>query len=441
MSLKFYLDKGSVFAFFRKQKNGHKVELKYFPEISAGSKDWNEAKQRFKEVSQDNIDKNKTLNKVELSIKTIIDKHDFYSLTKESMAELLETMMSGVKITETPFFAYCDQFYEDKKKLSGFERNKSIQTTINILKEYSPNLVFEKVDHRFFREYIQYLNSKQYSKNYIAKQVSNIRRIISQATSDRINTNMDFKEFKSDRENVYNIYLNEKEIEAIYNVNLKLTDDYKADYQKYIGDIPADMTPAQLIRILSVKIIALERARKLFVIGCWTGLRSENYLSIDPDIQVSKDGKFINAVANKNGPKLMIPIHKIVKEIIADGFPQTVSPQKLNEHVKTLGRLAGLNENIIFTRTTGGTRKTIVKKKWEMITTHTARRSFATNLFMKDVPPSYIRAVTGHKTEREFSKYIKAEPEQISRKLADYDVWGFEPKKKEKKIKKNKEEE
>lgn len=438
MSLKFYLDKGSVFAFFRKQKNGHKVEFKYFPEISADSKDWNDTKQRFKEISQDNIDKNKTLTKVEISIKSILEKHDFYSLTKESTMGLLETMMSGVKISETPFFAYCDQFFEEKKKISGFERNKSIQTTINILKEYSPNLVFEKVDHRFFREFIQYLNKKEYSKNYIAKQVSNIRRIINQATSDRINSNLDFKEFKSDRENVYNIYLNEKEIEAIYKVNLKRTEDLKADYQKYIGDIPAGMTSAQLNRSLSVKITALERARKLFVIGCWTGLRSENYLSIDPDIQISKDGKFINAVANKNGPKLMIPIHKIVQEIITDGFPQTISGQKLNEHIKTLGRLAGLNENIIFTRTTGGTRKTIVKQKWEMITTHTARRSFATNLFMKDVPPSYIRAVTGHKTEREFSKYIKAEPEQISRKLADYDVWGFEPKKKEKKEKKMK---
>ena len=62
--------------------------------------------------------------------------------------------------------------------------------------------------------------------------------------------------------------------------------------------------------------------------------------------------------------------------------------------------------------------------KYEMITSHTARRSFATNLFMRDVPAHVIRAVTGHKSEREFLKYIKAAPEQISRKLADYDVWG-----------------
>jgi integrase len=117
-------------------------------------------------------------------------------------------------------------------------------------------------------------------------------------------------------------------------------------------------------------------------------------------------------------------VHRIVSEIIADGWPETISGQKLNDHVKTLGKLAGLKEKVMFARTEGGTRVTHVKEKWEMITSHTARRSFATNLFMRNVPAPVIRAVTGHKSEREFLKYIKAAPEQISRMLADYDVWS-----------------
>ncbi len=60
-----------------------------------------------------------------------------------------------------------------------------------------------------------------------------------------------------------------------------------------------------------------------------------------------------------------------------------------------------------------------------MITTHTARRSFASNLTLAGVPKQYTMAVTGHKTERAFNKYIQAVlKDQLTEKLKDYDVWG-----------------
>ncbi len=62
-----------------------------------------------------------------------------------------------------------------------------------------------------------------------------------------------------------------------------------------------------------------------------------------------------------------------------------------------------------------------------MITTHTARRSFASNLLSRGIPKQFIMAVTGHKTESNFNKYTAAVQKDImTEQLADYDVWSGE---------------
>jgi hypothetical protein len=64
----------------------------------------------------------------------------------------------------------------------------------------------------------------------------------------------------------------------------------------------------------------------------------------------------------------------------------------------------------------------IEKRKWEMIMTHTSRRSFCTNMYLRGVPNPTIMAISGHKTEKNFMKYIKAtgvEHADIMRKYWD----------------------
>jgi hypothetical protein len=47
--------------------------------------------------------------------------------------------------------------------------------------------------------------------------------------------------------------------------------------------------------------------------------------------------------------------------------------------------------------------------KWEMVMTHTARRSFCTNMYLRGIPTPTIMAISGHRTEKNFYKYIKAD--------------------------------
>ena len=107
-----------------------------------------------------------------------------------------------------------------------------------------------------------------------------------------------------------------------------------------------------------------------------------------------------------------------IKEILKkyDGkAPEPISNQKMNDYLKELGKLAEIEDDIIITQTKGRKRQSETFKKWELITTYTARRSFATNAYLQNVPTISIMKITGHRTEKSFLKYIKiSHPDQVS---------------------------
>lgn len=119
----------------------------------------------------------------------------------------------------------------------------------------------------------------------------------------------------------------------------------------------------------------------------------------------------------------MIPLKAQVKEILTKykGVPpEANSNQKMNEYLKELGELAEIDEEILITQTKGGKRVTETFKKWELITTHTARRSFASNAYLMGVPTISIMKITGHRTEKSFLKYIKISQEDNANKLVNH---------------------
>ena len=86
--------------------------------------------------------------------------------------------------------------------------------------------------------------------------------------------------------------------------------------------------------------------------------------------------------------------------------------QYFNKAIKVICKKVGINEPILWERTVG---TGVVKKKlekWEMVSSHTARRSFATNMFLQNVPTYRIMLITGHKSESSFFKYIRVTREE-----------------------------
>ena len=94
--------------------------------------------------------------------------------------------------------------------------------------------------------------------------------------------------------------------------------------------------------------------------------------------------------------------------------------EKYNDYIKMVVKHAGINEPITKQYRKNGMLANLTEPKYNLCTSHTARRSFATNAFLADVPALAIMQITGHKTESAFMKYIKMSAKDNAMKLQSH---------------------
>jgi len=163
-----------------------------------------------------------------------------------------------------------------------------------------------------------------------------------------------------------------------------------------------------------------EQIRDLFLVGAWTGCRFSDITQITPE-NIS-DG-FIHIKQYKTGKKVLIPLHPVVTAILNKyngKLPKATTNQQFNRALKDIAEAVGITEMTHKAITKGGVKVSTAYSKNKLVTTHTARRSFATNLYKSGFPSISIMAITGHVTEKSFLKYIKVTPEEHARKLQQH---------------------
>lgn len=165
-------------------------------------------------------------------------------------------------------------------------------------------------------------------------------------------------------------------------------------------------------------------ARDLFIIGAYTGLRVSDFNNLSEDnILFVVNTKVIKVATKKTGEPVVIPIHPVVNRILEKRngeFLPKISDQKINNYLKDIGKESKINENFKRTSTKGGTKATSLRPRYEHIKTHTARRLFCTNAYLSGIDSIDIIAISGHRTEKSFLKYIKVSKEQIVLRMADH---------------------
>ena len=274
----------------------------------------------------------------------------------------------------------------------------SYGTTLNVLKKYEETLkkplTFDSVNMDFYEHFVNYLTlNKNFAKNTIGGHIKEIKVFMDYCNDKGYTTNQGHRhrKFKKVEETAETVYLNDNEISILY--------------KKDLSNFPK-----------------LDRIRDIFIIGCYTGLRFSDLSQVTPD-KIINNGTQLKIKTIKTGETVIIPLHWTIREILNKyngELPRVVSNQKFNEYLKQLGEKAKIKEPVTLTKTKGGLGFEKAFKKWELITVHTARRSFSTNMFLADVPTISIMKITGHRTERAFMKYIKVTQEQNADKLAKH---------------------
>lgn len=316
------------------------------------------------------------------------------------------------------FFNYIEKFISESKDrinpTSGMKMTRSTilkyGTCFNYLKdfqkEYYRSIEFQNIDNDFYNDFVKYLSKRKkvivlkdgttkieigLATNTIGKQIAVLKNFIHNAIDEGITTltYSNIKKFKILTEETDSIYLNENELSKLNELDL-------------------------------TNIPRLEAVRDIFLVGAWTGLRFSDLNQVKTN---NIERNMLKIRQTKTGKTVMIPLHPVVKDILLkynNILPRIPSNQKTNEYLKEIGELAEFNDPFEKSRTDGGIRITKVFAKKDLLTTHTARRSFATNLYNEGFPTISIMQVTGHKTERAFLKYIKVTPDEHASKLEKF---------------------
>jgi len=160
----------------------------------------------------------------------------------------------------------------------------------------------------------------------------------------------------------------------------------------------------------------LQKIKNIFLFSCYTGLRYGDIIRLQHH-NIHYDEMMIKIYVEKTEKFLTIPITKPIKEILDQYSHEKrplpkISNQKLNDAIKQLGKLAGLNEPVEKVRYVGAERKETVKSKWQQISSITGRKTFVSLSLEKGMSVPQVMSVSDHVDMRSLSRYIDVSANQ-----------------------------
>lgn len=289
------------------------------------------------------------------------------------------------------FTDFISQTVAKKSKRMGSSYSSNYTTLLfhiyNFIELNNVIIYTNSVGEEFLDDFILYLESLELKQTYIKNIVTLAKAMARKAALYGYAVYSSYDDVVIDGEDSFSVYLSMNEITRIY-------------YFKGLTKKQAEI-------------------RDLFVVGCLTALR---YLDYSILTKQNFDGKFITKVTKKTNKKVIIPLHEYVREIYDryDGeISKNLSIQHFNRYLKKICQKVGFTEPINYSYTKGGKMVTETKEKWELISSHTARRSAATNMFLTGRMKTYeIMQVTGHTTEKSFFRYIKQTTQNTANQIA-----------------------
>lgn len=264
-------------------------------------------------------------------------------------------------------------------------------------------LDFQEVDMAVYRDYSAFLMGQNYSINTIGKCIKNLKQILLTAEADgyRIHSAIRSRNFKVHQVKTDAIYLTQSDLRAMQQLDLSTQPPH------------------------------YEVARDIFLIGVWTAQRVSDYNhlsreNIGEETIAGRNIRTLSLTQQKTGKRITIPCSKELGAIL-DKYPTALPhlpEQKINAAIKAIGRMAGLDEWVEITTTKGGIPSKTRARKWELIHTHTARRTGATLMYLSGMDVYDICKITGHSSIQMLERYIKADELETVRKLSEsYDYF------------------
>jgi integrase len=381
----------SIFLVYRTVER-KQIKINIGTDYKVCPKHWNNQTQRAKtdnSLAQIYVENNTQVNNRIKECQKLFDEWKEYIANNTHMIYDSETLLRKYISGETTtfesnpidWFKYCIDEISNAKTSSRAQYKRDVTVFERFVKEKKIRLnTFSQFNYDILKKYEAYLIEKEEKIKTINNKISTLTVLLNHAENYSLvdlkaNRITKYKKLKDEIKDDNSIYLTEAEITGIYNLEL-------SEKKKTVRDI--------------------------FVVQYYLGQRISDISNLkNATIRENE----IELYQKKTGVPVTIPlINPIVKEILSRynySFPDEIvsSTNTLNRCIKEIAKEAGINEKISY-REQKGTNIEIKKaEKWELITTHTARHSFATNMLLKGYPKEMIKKITGHKTDFAFQTY------------------------------------
>ncbi|WP_349987297.1 site-specific integrase [Phocaeicola dorei] len=392
----------ALYLFFSPDKS---CRIKYRTNYKILPKSWDFEKERLKPSASGALEFNVELNNLAncCTREAMRKKETNQFLSKEDYKQIVQDCIdrdnavnSEISIShlKTQFLSYKSNFVKEGtlkeyrtvfKGLEDFEKHKGTK------------LILREMDGKFLDQFEVFLSRKKNTNDgdkegllndTIHKYISTLKVFLKWCNDNDYLVHPDvFKTQKTNfKKKAYNeiIALSESEIQKLMNHDL--------------SDRPS-----------------LERVRDLFCLLCYTGQRFEDLINFDPKDIKNNAWDFISVKVKK---RVIVPFEgyiapaKDILERIGYSVPK-ISNQKFNEYIKTVGKLAGMDEIIKITRYSGKQKLVIEKRKYDFLSSHVGRRSRVTNLLSRNVPITLVQKLTAHSDIRTLMKYESANTDSL----------------------------
>jgi len=363
---------------------------------------WDADKQRVKngcsnKLKQSASEINASLLEYYAEIQSIFKRFEVEDIipTPEQIKEAFNALHKPVSEEPKPkkealpcnFFQVFDDFVEDCGRQndwtdSTYEKFAAVK---NHLTNFREGLTFEFFDERGLNDYVGYLRDvKEMRNTTISKQLSFLKWFLRWAFKKGVHLN-----------NAYDNY--KPKLKSTQKKIIFLTWDELNRFREF--EIPANKQ-------------ALERVRDVFLFQCFTGLRYSDVFNLRrSDIK----GDHIEVTTVKTSDSLIIELNNHSKAILDkykdvafedDKVLPVITNQKMNDYLKELAEMAGIDEPIRQTYYKGNERIDEVTPKYALLGTHAGRRTFICNALALGIPPQVVMKWTGHSDYKAMKPYI-----------------------------------
>lgn len=345
-------------------------------------------KEKLKQAFKKDIQIKQEEKEGEIVVKDFTTFMDAFLLAKKNDGKFLQKLQQAQKSALIAFNLISKKKLQDYNKLSIKQKSK-----IDLKADYK--LPFEEINLQFLQKFKDHLNKatytikegkdevkRHYTTNYIDKQINGLKQFVNGAIESKYVSHFTWDSLKSNGNEVDTVHTDFQEIQAIYDVQLSKENEIKI--------------------------------RDKYIINCFLGFRYSDLNQIEPHVfhKTSIGGKEHLVYRGRN-QKTDALVEFVVPPAAATLLGKyeykmpKYSAKEFNDVIKIVAKKAGLTDLVRIRETRAGKTLVFDVPKYELICSHTGRRSFCTNYYVEGLPIAIIMSISGHKTEKEFMKYIK----------------------------------